>query len=111
MKIETIHNNIRYTLSNDNLNVDDNVYPIGNGRVDDDNEYIYHGFDFSKYMSGFPDDPHIIKSLNYSKYKPYEVQTDKGWSSKESYFKIIKKEKQVDNSMGRIKSFKWVEIR
>ena len=28
MKIETVHNDIRYTLSNDNLKVGDSVYPI-----------------------------------------------------------------------------------
>jgi len=110
MKIETIHDNIRYTLSNDNLKVGDKVYAIGRGRIVDNKEFILHKLDFRDFMSGFPDDPDTIKNLNYSSLKPYEVHTDKGWSSKESYFKIIKKEKQVDNNMGRIKSSKWIEI-
>lgn len=110
MKIETVHNNIRYTLSNDNLKVGDSVYPIAKGRVVNNNEFIYHNFDFSESMSGFPDDPDIIEDLNYSEYKPYEVRTDNGWSPKESYFKIIKKEKQIELDRGKFKSYKWVNI-
>jgi hypothetical protein len=111
MKIETHYNSIRYTLSNDDLSVGDEVYYMARGRIDDDNEFILNQLEFSKHISGFPDDPAIIENLNYSSFKPYEVKTNKGWSSKEAYFKIIKKEKQVDDSYGRIKTTKWVEIK
>ena len=110
MKVETIYNDIRYVLSNDNLKVGDKVYCIGRGRVVNNNELIFHEFDFRNFISGFPDDPDIIENLNYSEYKPYEVKTDKGWSPKESYFKIIKKEKQIELNRGKFKSYKWVEM-
>ena len=90
----------RYLLSNDNLKVEDKVFPIGKGRVNGNNFHFYE-FDWNKYSSSFPDDPHTIINLHYlsggkSFYKPYEVQTDKGWSPAESYFKILKKEKYIN---------------
>lgn len=121
MKVEKVLNGIRYTLSNENLNVGDKVYPIAKGRCLDNGEWILHEIEFkSKYVeglntSGFPDEPHTILNLKHSKdYKPYEVRTDMGYSPIECYFKIIKKEKQekIDKST---KNFvfietKWVEI-
>lgn len=110
MKIETILNDVRYTLSNDNLNVGDSVYYIARGRVADDNEFIYHRFDFSTDASGFPNDPHIIKNMKYSKDKSYEVQTNYGFSAKEAYFKIIKKEKQVQIKEQKLVFYRWLEF-
>jgi hypothetical protein len=110
MKIETFFNGIRYTLTNKKLKVGDQVYCIARGRVINNNEFILHDLDFSESMSGFPDNPDTIEDLNYSTFKPYEIRTDKGWSPRESYFKIIKKEKHIENNVGKIKSHKWIEI-
>ena len=107
MKVEKVLNGIRYTLSNQNLQVGDKVYPIARGRCLDNGGWILHEIEFeSKYVeglntSGFPDEPHTILDLKHSKdYKPYEVRTDMGYSPIECYFKIIKKEKQekIDKS-------------
>ena len=65
-------------------------------------------------MSGFPNEPHIIKDLNYdngSQGKAYQVRTDKGYSPIESYFKIIKMEEQIkvrESMFGG--SYEWIEI-
>ena len=111
MKVEKVHNNIRYTLSNDNLEVGDKVYPIANGRCTDDGGFILHGFTWSECSSGFPDEPHTITDLHHAEYKPYEVSTDYGYSPVECYYKIIKKEHQVITSKGPYKSLEWVEIK
>ena len=105
MKIGKHLNGIRYTLSNDDLQVGDKVYPIGRGYVTK-GEFILGELDFRDFMSGFPDEPHTILDLNYDngrQGKAYQVRTDMGFSPIESYYKIIKKEKQV-------KPFEWVEI-
>lgn len=108
MKVEKVYNNIRYTLSNNNLQVGDEVYPIAKGRCLDNKDWILHEIEFeSKYVeglntSGFPDEPHIILDLKYSDYKPYEVKTNMGYSPREVYYKIIKRETQENN--------KWIEI-
>jgi hypothetical protein len=54
MKIEHITKGIRYTLSNENLEVGDKVYPIAQGRCLDDGSWILHDITFKKYMTGFP---------------------------------------------------------
>jgi hypothetical protein len=115
MKIEKVHNKIRYTLSNENLKVGDGVFPIANGRCLDDGGWILHDLDFRDFMSGFPDEPHIIMDLNYDngrQGKPYQVRTDKGYSPIECYYKIIKLEEQIkvrDSMFGG--SYEWVEIK
>jgi hypothetical protein len=114
MKIEKVHNNIRYTLSNENLQVSDEVYPVANGRCLDDGGWILHEFDFRDFMSGFPDEPHIIMDLNYdngSQGKVYQVRTDKGYSPIERYYKTIKMEEHVkvsENIFGG--TYEWREI-
>ena len=115
MKVERVFKNIRYTLSNENLSNGDKVYPIAEGRTLDDGSFILHDFSWEDYMSGFPDEPHIILNINYSDYKPYEVQTDMGFSPVECYYKIIKKEKQVPEREKRegdifAPMLIWVEI-
>lgn len=113
MIIEHMHDKIRYTLSNENLEVNDEVFPIGRGRVKDDGTFILHEFDFEM---GFPDEPHKILNLKHSDYKPYEVRTDHGYSPIESYYKIIKKEHKIveyngDNSVIKLATRnEWVEI-
>lgn len=111
MLVERVHNGIRYTLSNDDLKVGDKVYPIAEGRCLENGGWILHGFDFRAVCSGFPDEPHTIKDLKYSESKPYEVHTDMGYSPKECYYKIIKKEKQVVvNPDAMFKRHEWVEV-
>jgi hypothetical protein len=114
MKIEKVHEKIRYTLSNENLKVGDEVYPIARGRCLDDGGWILHELDFRDFMSGFPNEPHIIEDLNYDngrQGKPYQVRTDKGYSPIECYYKIIKLEEHIkvkDSMFGG--SYEWVEI-
>jgi hypothetical protein len=106
MIVEHYFENIRYTLSNDNLEVEDEVYPIAQGRCTDDNEFMLYQFRYEHHMSGFPDKPHIIEDLNYdSSYKPYQIRTDKGYGPIEKYYKIIKKEKKTENDR-----WKWETI-
>lgn len=95
MKIEKIKNGIRYTLTNEGLEVGDKVFPIASGRCLDGGGWILHDFNFKDYYSGFPNNPHIILDLKNSKSKPEEVRTDHGYSPIECYYKIIKKEKQI----------------
>ena len=116
MKIEKVHNKIRYTLSNENLKVSDEVFPIARGRcLDDDDGWILHDLDFRDFMSGFPDDPHIIMDLNYDngkQGKAYQVRTDNGYSPIECYYKIVKIEEKIkvkENIFGG--SYQWVEIK
>ncbi len=111
MKVEKVYKGIRYTFSNENLQVGDEVFPIASGRCLDGGGWILHEISFEDYMTGFPDEPHIIKNLEHSDYKPYQIQTDKGYGPIEQYFKIIKKEHQVLQRPEAIfKTYKWEEI-
>jgi hypothetical protein len=111
MIIEKVHNEIRYTLSNENLKVGDKVFPIASGRCLDNGGWILHDFDFRDFMSGFPDEPHTIENLKNSDYKPYEVKTDMGFSPKDRYYKIIKMEKKIKISESMFGDFKqWAEV-
>jgi hypothetical protein len=89
MKTYIIYDKIKYHLSNENLQINDKVYPIARGRCQED-IWVLLKYDFREFMSGFPDDPHIIKDLNYSDYKPEQIRTDKGFGPIETYYKIIK---------------------
>ena len=111
MKIENVHDGIRYTLSNENLEVGDLVFPIANGRCVDDEHWILHDFSFEEYCSGFPNEQHTILDLKHSDYKPYEVRTDHGYSPIQCYYKIIKKEHKINLHPEKMFSSKeWVEI-
>jgi len=110
MKIENVHQGIRYTLSNENLKVGDKVYPIGQGRCLDNGEWILHELDFSNIMSGFPNEPHKILDLHHSDCKAYEVRTDMGYSPIECYYKIIKMEEKVKTSYRMFSRSEWVEF-
>lgn len=97
MILEIIENNIKYILSNENLKTDDKVFPISRG-ICKKNKYTHEEVWLVRYlngelMCGLPNDPHIIKDLNYSDYKPYQIHTSHGFGPIESYFKIIKQEK------------------
>ena len=117
MKIERYHEGIRYTLSNDDLKVGDKVYPIGNGRCLDDGGWILHNLDYRDFMSGFPEEPHTMLDLNYDngkQGKAYETRTDHGYGPKESYYKIVKKEKrkEIEQIPGQLhrSSFDWEDV-
>lgn len=109
MKIEKVHNGIRYRLSNDNLYIGDKVFPIGGGRCTEDG-WILHDLDFSNSTSGFPDEPHTILDLHHSDYKPYQVRTNYGYSPIECYYKIIKKEQHVEIEKHSLITYEWQEI-
>ena len=111
MKVEKVHEGIRYTLSNDDLQVNDEVFSIGSGRCLGGDDWILHDFRWTD----FPHDPATILELKHSDYKPYEVRTTQGYSPRESYYKIIKKEKQVPEREERegdifLPPLIWVEI-
>jgi len=110
MKVEKIHNGIRYTLSNEDIKAGDKVYPIARGRCLDDGEWIFHNLDYGEYCSGFPNEPHTILDIKNSDYKPSEVHTDMGFSPIECYYKIIKKEHQVSDGRKMFPIYKWIEI-
>lgn len=111
MKIEKVHNKIRYTLSNENLRIGDKVFPIARGRCLDDGTWILHNFDFRDFMCGFPNEPHIIMDLKHSTYKPYELRTNMGYSPLECYYKIIKIEEKIkikEQIFGD--SYEWIKV-
>jgi len=111
MNVEHVHNGIRYTLSNDNLKVGDEVFPIAWGRRLDETNWILHNIDYRYEASGFPNDPHIIKEIKKIKKIPYEIVTEKGYSHYKCYFKIIKKEIQIiEDEKAYFISYKWIEI-
>ena len=89
MKVEHIHEGKRYIFSNEGIIAGNDVFPIGDGRVGPNDEYIFHSFSFEDYCTGFPDEPHKMLNTKYSNYKPYEAHTDHGFGPIESYFKII----------------------
>ena len=117
MNVEHVYNKIRYTLSNDDLKAGDKVFPIANGRCLDDGSWILSYLEYEEYKhtgseTDFPDEPHTIIDMKHSDYKPYEVRTDMGYGPREMYYKIIKREHQVDNRREGVtfSHWEWVEI-
>lgn len=53
MIVETVLDGIRYTLSNDNLKTNDEVFPIGRGRVINNKTFILHELDYRDIICGF----------------------------------------------------------
>lgn len=109
MNVEHVHKGVRYTLSNDNLKVGDEVFPIAWGRQTKEG-WILHNLDYRKLTSSFPDEPHTITFID--KVSPVEtmVRTHHGNSSAESYYKIIKREKQIKENERMFARWIWVEI-
>lgn len=112
MKVERVHEGVRYTLSNEGLKTNDKVFPIAFGRCFGAADWILHGFDFSEHFSGFPNEPHTIIDLEYNKnYKPYEVKTNNGFGPIEIYYKITKMEQRVvEDESALFKTYKWIEM-
>lgn len=111
MIVEKVIDNIRYTLSNENLKVGDEVFPIARGRCLENGGWILHYIEFKYITTGFPTTPHIILNLKYSDYKPHEVQTNYGFSPKEVYFKIIKIERKIkikDDMFGGVYEWQFI---
>ena len=94
MKVEKVYEDVRYLLSNENLNEGDLVYPIAHGRQTDNDGWVLHGFDWNDTYSPFPRNPHTVTRIDVN---PIEtlIRTNYGYSNSESYFKIIKVERQV----------------
>jgi hypothetical protein len=115
MKVEKVVDKIRYTLSNDNLKEGDKVYPIASGRCTEDGGWILHNYDFRDFCTGFPNEPHTIVDLNFgngNQGKAYEVRTDMGFSPIERYYKIVKKEENVEVKHSTYRTTReWVEIK
>lgn len=110
MQVEKIYDNVRYRLSNENLQVDDKVYPVARGRCVENDEWVLHEIDFDEDISGFPYEPHTIENRHYSDCKPYEVHTDHGYGPMETYFKIIKRERLIETKGKLFDTFNWVEM-
>ena len=116
MKVERVHDRIRYTLSNEDLKEGDVVYPIARGRQTEKDGWILHNIDFRDFMSGFPDDPHVIHSIKIdnlkegASYREVMVYTDHGYGHYETYYKVIKKEHQVLEDNECFSRLIWVEI-
>lgn len=93
MEISVVHEGQLFTFSNENLEVNNQVYPISNGRVNDNNEYIHESFDFSDFYetrkSKNEDDFHYILNLYNSQYKPQQIETTHGFGPIEKYYKLI----------------------
>ena len=99
MKIHVKKDGIHYMLCNEDIQLNDEVFPISHG-LNILDEYYHEAFNFADGCSGFPNNPHIIKNLNYDngrQGKTYQVHTDHGWGSKEKYYKIIAKVKDKKN--------------
>jgi len=77
-----------YVLSNEGIEVGDEVFPISQGRLVND-EYQHREFDFRWFMSGFPSDPHKMLDLEHSDYRPFQCRTDHGFGPIEKYFRIV----------------------
>jgi len=110
MDIETVYEGIRYRLSNKGLKVGDEVFPCASGRNLDNGEFLLHYLEFDKMHytnseTDFPNEPHIITKIEKD-----QISTDNGYSHPQVYYKIIKKEKQIEEIKHRWKTFKWVEI-
>jgi hypothetical protein len=90
MKVIHKYHGKTYTLSNENLQNGDKVYPISSGKSNSEKfTYEHWGFEWRNFMTGWISEPHTIKDIHYSSYKPYEVHTDHGFGPVEEYFKII----------------------
>jgi len=111
MEIEHVHDrSVRYTLTNEGLQVGDKVFPIAMGRKRDDGSWVLHEFHWQDYMCGFPLEPHEIVEFEQNKGEQYrEIRTNHGSSPEYCYFKIIKKECQ-QKSDSRFPAYSWVEI-
>lgn len=111
MKIEEHFEGFRIRLSNENLIVGDEVYPIARGRHLDDGTFLLHELDFRDFMSGFPHEPHVVESF-YSDGKNDccdNIRTNHGYSPAIVYFKIIKIEKQIELPSKFFRRFEWIE--
>ena len=90
MIVKHKYNGKEYTLSNENLQNGDKVYPISRGKSNSEKfTYEHWSFEWRYFMTGWISEPHTILDIHYSDYKPYEVHTSHGFSPIECYFKII----------------------
>jgi len=88
MKLVIYSEERKYLLSNKNIDLGDRVYPMTNGQIINEDYYVNEVLHEDN-RTGFPDDPHIIKDLDYSGDKRYEVITNKGYGPREKFFRIV----------------------
>lgn len=100
MKVEHFIGDFRYLLTNENLQVGDEVFSLIGGRFVD-GEMHYHGIHFPEDF----EDPATIEKIT----KEY-IYTNHGYSHPPRYFKIIKIEQQVLVESGKFKSWEWIDI-
>ena len=90
MIVKHKYNGKEYTLTNENLQNGDKVYPISRGRSNSEKfTYEHWEFDWRNFRCGWISEPHTLLDIHYSDYKPYEVHTSHGYGPIEHYFKII----------------------
>jgi hypothetical protein len=90
-----------YFLSNQNLKVGDKVFPLLAGYTKGGTYYV-SDIRTEDFMTGFPNDPHTIKDLHHSDYKPYQIRTDKGYGVAEIYFKLVADREKSDTPLSDI---------
>lgn len=110
MKVEKVHEGVRYTLSNECHKQGELVYPIAWGRQTNDG-WILHDFKWKDTFSDFPNNPHTVKKVEKVKPKEINVVTNFGYCFHDSYFKIIKVERQVEiDPDTRFPRWEWQEF-
>ena len=83
---------VKLFICTTDIKVGDKTFPFLRGHCDDIEKGPFNekiNWDTKDFMSGWPDDPHIIENLNYDDYKPYRISTDKGFGSPGRYIKVI----------------------
>ena len=93
MRIEHVINGFKYTLSNTDLKVGNEVYPIGVGKILNDGSWLCTEFDFSMKYSGFPELSQIVKKFEKLPNQPKYVITNHSKYVREACFKIMQVEK------------------
>lgn len=106
MKVEKVVDGVRYTLSNECHKQGELVYPIAWGRQTENDGWILHELKWKDTFSDFPSSPHIVKSIDKYK-KEVTVNTNFGYGFHDSYFKIIKVERQVQVTEPPFALWEW----
>ena len=104
MLIEKIMDGIRYRLTNENIQVGDTVWPIGQGRHVEFGVWLLHELEWSTFDLSAP---HIVQGIKGS-----TIETQRGYSHVGVYFKIILVEEQIriDEPFSRFPRYEWVPI-
>jgi hypothetical protein len=90
MKLALRYKNKIQLFSNENIKVDDLVYPLVWSHVVGNDVYVTSILSLEAEdagMTGWPDNPHKIINLNHTDYMPYKIHTDHGGGPEGHYFK------------------------